>query len=437
MPWPAVIVVVAWISAPSDVARPFQGRVRGAERPAPHQSQPSSASQSETVTAIQIQGNTATSDEEVRRLADVRVGMPFAAHTLADVAARLRATGRFEDVDVRKRFASIADPSLIVLVIVVDEGPVRIEMTGDTATPTRVVRTGRPNILFLPVLSAEDGYGLTYGARFALVDPAGKNSRLSFPLTWGGTKEAAVEIDKTFDRGPLHRLVAGGSIARRTNPFFDQDDDRARVWVRGERQVAHAVRVGASAGFDRASFVDARDRFTHAGADLVLDTRLDPFLARNAVYARAAVEHFSFGANRTDVDVRGYLGLLGQSILTVRGLRTDSTRPLPPYLQPLLGGMANLRGFRAGTAAGDTLAAASAELILPLTSPLHVGKLGVSAFADRGAVYAKGERLADQKMREGYGGSVWLTAAFLRLNLAVAHGRGASTRVHLGAATTF
>jgi outer membrane protein assembly factor BamA len=319
-----------------------------------------------------------------------------------------------------------------------------------------VVRSQRPNLLFLPVLSAEDGYGLTYGVRFALADPAGKNSRLSFPLTWGGTKEAAAELDKTFMRGPLNRLVAGGSISRRTNPFFEQDDDRARVWVRGEREIVRALRVGATAGFQRASFLEARDTFTHAGADVALDTRLDPFLPRNAVYARAAWEHFSFGAGpteanslpgggraavggvaRTELEARGYLGLIGQSILAVRGLRTDSSRPLPPYLQPLLGGMANLRGFKAGVAVGDTLVATSAELIVPLTSPLNVGKIGVSVFADQGTVYGKGERFADQTMRQGYGGSVWFAAAFLRLNLAVAHGRGASTRIHFGATASF
>jgi surface antigen Omp85-like protein/surface antigen-like variable number repeat protein len=410
----------------------------------------------ETVTAIQIQGNTATSDDEVRRLAAVHVGMPFETDTVEDVAARLRATKRFEAVEVRKRFASIADPSQIVLVIVVDEGAVHIEMTGDPARPTRVVRTRRPNMLFLPVLNAEDGYGLTYGARFALADPAGRNSRLSFPLTWGGTKEAAAELDKTFVRRPLDRLVAGGSISRRTNPFFEEDDDRARVWVRGEREIVRALRIGATAGIQRVSFVEARDRFTHAGADVVLDTRLDPFLARNAVYARAAWEHVRFGAGpagadgpparghdgarnmaRTDLEARGYLGLIGQSILAVRGLRTDSSQGLPRYLQPLLGGMQNLRGFKAGTAAGDTLVAASAELIVPLTSPLNVGKIGVSVFADRGTVYPKGERFSDQTMREGYGGSVWFTAAFMRLNVAVAHGRGASTRVHFGASATF
>jgi outer membrane protein assembly factor BamA len=52
----------------------------------------------ETVAAIQIQGNTATPDEEVRRLADVRVGMPFDATTADAVATRLRAQKRFERV---------------------------------------------------------------------------------------------------------------------------------------------------------------------------------------------------------------------------------------------------------------------------------------------------------------------------------------------------
>ncbi len=391
----------------------------------------------ETITAIQIQGNTATPDEEIRGLADVRIGMPFQPTTVEDVAARLRATKRFERVEVRKRFASIADPSHIVLVIIVDEGPVRIEMTGDAARPTRVVRNHRPNLLFLPVLSYEDGYGATYGARFALPDPVGPKSRISFPLTWGGEKQAAIELDKTIERGPIDRVVAGASVSRRTNPFFEEDDDRGRVWIRGEHDIVHGLRLGATAGWQHVSFANTHDRFTEVGADVVLDTRLDPVLARNAVYAKAGWNRVSLGANRTELDARGYVGLVGQSILAVRVLRMDANRPLPPYLQPLLGGMANLRGFRAGTAAGDTLVAMSGELILPLTSPLNVGKMGVSAFTDRGTVYDHGAQFADQTLKQSYGGSVWFSAAFLRLNVSVAHGRGASTRVQVGANVTF
>src|SRR5215471_16760788 len=72
--------------------------------------------QAETVASIQVQGNTATPDEEVRRMADVHVGMPFDATTVDAITGRLRATKRFESVEVRKRFASIADPSQIALV---------------------------------------------------------------------------------------------------------------------------------------------------------------------------------------------------------------------------------------------------------------------------------------------------------------------------------
>jgi outer membrane protein assembly factor BamA len=222
------------------------------------------------------------------------------------------------------------------------------------------------------------------------------------------------------------------------NPFFNEDDDRRRVWIRGERELVRGVRAGATAGWQRVSFFDAGDRFAHAGADVVVDTRVDPFLARNAVYARASWEHVGHhNLNRIELDGRGYLGLIGQSVLAVRALRQDSNRSLPLYLKPLLGGMANLRGFAAGAAAGDTLVATSAELILPLTSPLHVGKIGVSAFVDAGTVYDKGARFSDQTLKQGYGGSLWFSAAFLRLNIAVAHGRGSSTRVHVGGNVSF
>ena len=53
-----------------------------------------------------------------------------------------------------------------------------------------------------------------------------------------------------------------------------------------------------------------------------------------------------------DTDARGYIGLYRQNILIVRAVRQDSNVPLPQYLQPMLGGMSNLRGFRAGSFIG-------------------------------------------------------------------------------------
>ncbi len=412
----------------------------------------------ENVAAIQIQGNTATPDEEVLRLADVHVGMPFDSTTVDVVAGRLRATKRFESVEVRKRFTSIADPSQITLVIIVDEGPVKIVMTGDADSPTKAVRKRLPNILVLPILRREDGYGFTYGARLTLPDPhwMGRRSRVMFPVTWGGTKQAAVDLEKRIDGGVFDRVTAGASISRRTNLAFDQDDDRARLFVRGEHEFARVLRLGASTGWQRASFEGVADQFLQLGGDVVLDTRVDPVLARNAVYGRASWEHLGFGdgvlatpaqpggysgyrgaADRTTLEGRGYLGLVRQTVLEGRILRQDSSRPLPPYLQPELGGLSTLRGFRTDSFVGDTLVAMSAELVMPLTSPIKLAKFGVSVFVDRGAVYAKGERFTDQTLQEGYGAGVWFAAAFFRLNVAVAHGRGASTRVHVGGNVTF
>src|SRR5205807_1593011 len=97
----------------------------------------------------------------IRRLVGLEIGAPVDDNAVDSVTARLRATRRFERVEVRKRFASIDDPSQIVLVIIVDEGPVHIELTGDPAQPTRVVRSRGPNFLYLPIISSEDGYGLT------------------------------------------------------------------------------------------------------------------------------------------------------------------------------------------------------------------------------------------------------------------------------------
>jgi len=408
-----------------DVARAFQAR--------------------EVIAAIEVHGNTVTSNDDVRKLSGLEVGAPFDATTVDDAARRLRDAKRFERVEVLKRFASIADPTQVLVVIIVDEGAVHIEMTGDPAHPTRVVRDRDLKLQFIPLVTHEDGYGFAYGVQVARREPAGSGSRLYFPLTWGGDKRAAVQFDKIFDSVSVGWVLAGASISRRTLPFFEQDDDRRRAWVRGERDVLPHLRAGAILGLEHDSFADLHDTFVQTGADVTLDTRVDPVLPRNAVFARAGWDRFAFrpqsasafSANRLELDGRGYVGLFGQTVFAFRGFRTDSDQSLPPYLKPQLGGLANLRGFAAGTAVGDTLVATSAEVIVPLTSPLSIGKIGVSAFVDAATVYEKGARLEDRPWKQGFGGSVWFAAAFLRLNVVVAHGRGSSTRVHLGASLTF
>jgi outer membrane protein assembly factor BamA len=395
----------------------------------------------EVVADIQVRGNVATPDEEVVRLAGIAVGMPVGPDTVATVTERLRRTQCFERVDVLKRYGSLSDPTRIVLVLLVDEGPVTIRATGDPSRPTRVTRRRSLNLLFLPVLSGEDGYGLTYGVLVSRPDLAGANTRLSISATWGGEKRAGAELEKRFESGPLDRIEVGAAISSRRNPFFREDAQRRAAWGRGERQLFPALKVGASTDWQRLSFLGTTDYVVSVGADAVLDTRLDPWLARNATYVRTAWTRIGVrdreASHRFQVDARGYLGVAGQAVLVARILRDGADRPLPKSLQPILGGTANLRGFRTGTAVGDNLVSGSLELRVPLTSPVRIGQIGAIGFVDTGTVYDAGERLEHQQMRSGVGAGIWIGAAFARLNVAVARGRGSSTRVHVSGGVTF
>jgi len=357
------------------------------------------------------------------------------------VTSRLRDSKKFHEIQVLKRFASISDPSQIVLILVVNEGAVRIDTPGLPGSEPRVVkRSAFRNLMFMPILSAEDGYGLTYGARLAYAGAAGRQSRVSFPLTWGGTKQAGVELDRPFKHGPLSRVTTGFTVQRQKNPAFLENDDRRRLWGRAERAVG-PLRAGTTLGWQHVSFAGATDEIRSAGGDVSIDTRLDPLLPRNAVYGTASWEHLAFTSggttNRTRLEGRGYVGLIGQNVLEVRAVREDVDRPLPPYLKSILGGWSSLRGFKAGSFVGDTLVTGSAEIRVPLNSPLNVGKLGVSVFVDTGTAYDKGSHYSDQARHTGVGGSVWVTAAVFQMSLSVAHGLNGETRVNFGGGVRF
>lgn len=397
-------------------------------------------STAEVLASIRVQGNVLTPDAEVVRLAGITIGMPIAADTETVVAARLKAARRFDKVQVLKRYASITDPTQIVLVLLVDEGRVSIRRTGDPENPTRVVKSWLPDLLYMPILSRDEDYGITYGVRIVRPNTVGRAGRVSFPVTWGGTKRGGVEIEKRYESGWLTRLQASASISRRTNPLYEADEDRRSVNVRGEHDFKTWLRLNASAGWQQVSFADTQDRYVDLGLDLIVDTRLDPFLARDAVFARAGRRHLAFGgrdaANLTDLEVHGYLGLPLQAVLVASARRNDADTPLPDVLKPLLGGQ-SVRGFKAGSTAGDNLVTSSLELRVPLTSPLRRLKVGVSAFVDAGTVYDEGERFADQNLRRGVGGGVWFAATVFRFSVAVARGSEGLTRVHANGGLRF
>jgi len=394
----------------------------------------------EHVVGVRIQGNTLTSDAAIEQMADVPPGTAVTPTLIADVEARLKARGRFERVEILKRYASISDLSQILLVIVVDEGRVAIAPMKN-GQPARAVRRRGPPLMYLPILGSDEGYGFTYGALVSMPNVAGPRTRVSIPLTWGGERRVGAEVEKRLDTPRLTRLRTGGSLIRRENQALDAVDTRAQIWVRGEREIVRALRAGAWGGFDRVAFGPDTQVVRRAGVDVALDTRVDPMLSRNAVFVRGSLERLGLDDGRapirTILDANLYLPGFGASTIALRAYRDGVNEPVPGFLQVLRGRESTLRGFRAGEVAGDSTAAGSIELRVPVTNPLSLGKLGVRAFVDAAAVYDAGARFADQRFDRGVGGGVWFTATVLRLALDVAHGSNGSTRVQVSSGLLF
>ncbi len=394
----------------------------------------------ERVADVRVQGNTITQDADVVALTGVSVGEPVSPTLPADVTARLRATGKFRSVEVLKRYASIADPSQVLLVVIVDEGRVSVQVDERNGT-ARTVKRRTPPVMFLPLLGSEEGYGFTYGALLSVPNVAGPRTRISVPLTWGGERRAGVEFEKRFSSARATRLLVGGSVLRRESDAIGAADRREQGWVRGEREIARALRLGAWTGLDAVSFKGANNTVGRLGVDATLDTRVDPMLSRNAVYIRSAVEWLGVrnqaNAVRTLIDANGYLPGPGPSIIAVRAYRDGANTAVPAYMKVLRGRDGTLRGFRAGTAAGDSTAAGSIEFRIPINSPLDVGKVGLRAFVDAGTVYSAGDSLRRQHFDRGVGGGIWFTATVIRLALDVAHGSNGATRVQVSSGLLF
>jgi len=395
----------------------------------------------EVVSDVRVHGNQIVPDDEVLKIAGVTIGAPYSDALLAEVTKRLKDSGKFESIDVLKRFASIEDASRIVVVIIVNEGPVRIVMPSDPGgTPVVKKRTFVSNLMFVPVLEGQDGYGLTYGARIAYPKPIGPNSRISFPFTWGGTKRLAVELDRTFSSGPFSRIEFGTAVQRRQNPAYEETDDRLRGWARAQR-VMGPFRAGGSASWQRVNFGLTRDAFTSVGADLTLDTRENPVLPRNAVLVTTSADRLLFesGGELTSyrVDANGYIGIGGQHVLVLHFLTEVADQAEPLYLRSILGGFSTVRGFETGFLTGDKMAAGSIEWRIPVRSPMRFGKIGVTAFFDAGTAYDHGQAFSDQPIYKGVGGSAWISVASFRLSMAVGYGFGSGTHVHFSGGIGF
>ena len=343
---------------------------------------------------------------------------------------------------MRKRFRSIEDPSDILVILLVDEHP---GISDDNLMPGPLKRF-RGLGMWLPIVDFADGYGFTYGARVSFVDTLGKRSRISVPATWGGERRIGVTVDRSFERGLFTRVEGGFAVTRRENPRYELGDTREEGRARVERALTPWLRAGGGARITNVHFGQFDERFIAPGVELIVDTRTDPTFPRNAVHLTNGVERLAFNQSqdvtRWNGDFRGYIGVFGSTVVALRATVARVSGPLPLYEQPLLGGSSLLRGYDLGYRSGDNLTAFSAELRVPLTSPLNVGRLGVTGFIDGGSVAAYGVPLSDQRFDRGIGAGVFFTAPAVRLGLDVAWRRGGvntsgTPRLHFGLGVTF
>jgi hemolysin activation/secretion protein len=124
-------------------------------------------------------------------------------------------------------------------------------------------------------------------------------------------------------------------------------------------------------------------------------------------------------------------------VLALHAQFQGATSAVPVYAQPLLGGGGSVRGHRVGVRAGDQLAAASAELRFPVSSPMSFGKAGIRLFFDTGTVWDVDERLRKARFSQGVGAGVFLGAAFINLQLDVGHDLHGTARVHFATSVSF
>ena len=396
----------------------------------------------ETIREIRVHGNASLADADVVKLAAIAVGDAISDASVKEVERRLKSSGRFESVEVRKRYRSLDNSTDVALVLVVHERPGVTNITQGGINPvTRPWKRMTSRLMFLPIVTFADGYGFTYGGRVSTVDLLGAGERLSVPLTWGGTRRAALEFERTFKAGPLTRVSSAFGIRQRDNPRFDLADRRVELKARAERQFRHIVRTGVEAARSSVSFADLDDRLWTVGANAVLDTRGDPAFPGNAIVLGGGWTGLNVRGrsriNRYNTDARGYLRVTGQSVVAGRVQYFNSDAALPPYERLLLGGASTLRGFRTGAFDGDRMLVTSGEVRVPITSVISGAKLGLTVFMDGAKTVDSGSSLKDAKWRKGAGAGVFFIAPLVKINIDVARGFDGDTRLHIGSGFSF
>ena len=400
----------------------------------------------ETVAEIRVHGNLSLSDAEVIALAGVELGDGAGPDLAEAVRGRLEASGRFETIDVRRLYRSLTATDEVALVIVVRERP---GARWRNPVARALAGVGR-RLMVAPIVDHREGYGVAYGVLTSFLDVFGSGSRLSVPATWGGHKRIGLEMDAPVPGRLFDRLRAGGWRGRRRHPYFEVDDDRTGLEVAVERGFPGGFRVNGAAAWEDVRFAARADRLFRSAVHLDYgDYRETPATARrNTLVVRAGIERLAIIGDgavvfRPRLDARAYASAGGQAVLAARLFYEGASAPLPPYERALLGGSpaarGTLRGWPAGAAVGDRIAAASIELRLPVTSLLSEAQVGLRFFGDTAAVYDAGRSVRQASFLESAGVGVFVMPPGFGFPVAidVAHDFAGGVRTHVSAGFGF
>ena len=316
----------------------------------------------------------------------------FSATTVTMSSDRLRKTGRFDQVDVLKRFASIEDPSRITVVIVVNEGPVRIDVPDDPESSAADRQASWHHDRDGDADSRRRGRVRTHLWCACVVCRRDWSARPCVAAAELGWREAsgrrvrpAIHFGAAV-RGCRPALASSGFTTR----DFDLDDTRRRAWARAERVVG-PVRMGGTAEWQRVSFAGSEDDVRSGGVDVTLDTRRDPQMPRNAVLASASWTRLSFRSggdvNRTRARRREATSASSARPCSssVRSWKTPAGRCRPPSSRFSAARRICADSGRESRPATRWWPGRWSSAI-PLSSPISVGRFGVNAFVDTGAV---------------------------------------------------